>query len=118
VANSLHRALDDAELVRISLIVFNIDQQHLGRNLEVELGVASMIASIADEVAYAILFLASNKSSYIRGSEIHMDGGGHRHLGLHRGTTAAGHTQLWSRQVASNLMPRASASGGSAGTRK
>ena len=76
MANSLHRALDGAELARISLIVFHIDQQHLGRNLvEVELGVASMIASIADEIAYAILFLASNKSSYITGSEIHMDGG-------------------------------------------
>ena len=28
-----------------------------------------------DEVAYAILFLASNESSYITGSEIHVDGG-------------------------------------------
>jgi NAD(P)-dependent dehydrogenase (short-subunit alcohol dehydrogenase family) len=29
----------------------------------------------ADEVAYAILFLASSESSYITGSEIHVDGG-------------------------------------------
>jgi NAD(P)-dependent dehydrogenase (short-subunit alcohol dehydrogenase family) len=29
----------------------------------------------ADEVAYAILFLASNEASYITGSEIHVDGG-------------------------------------------
>jgi len=28
-----------------------------------------------DEVAYAILFLASDESSYITGSEIHRDGG-------------------------------------------
>ena len=28
-----------------------------------------------DEVGYAILFLASNKSSYVTGSEIHVDGG-------------------------------------------
>ena len=28
-----------------------------------------------DEVAYAILFLASDESSYIKGSEIHVDGG-------------------------------------------
>jgi NAD(P)-dependent dehydrogenase (short-subunit alcohol dehydrogenase family) len=28
-----------------------------------------------DEVAYAILFLASDESSYIPGSEIHVDGG-------------------------------------------
>jgi len=70
VANSLYCALDGAELVRISL---NIDEQHLGHNLvEVDLGVACMIASIADEVTYAILFLASDKSSYIK---IHMDDG-------------------------------------------
>ena len=29
----------------------------------------------ADEVAYTILFLASDESSYITGSEIHVDGG-------------------------------------------
>jgi NAD(P)-dependent dehydrogenase (short-subunit alcohol dehydrogenase family) len=28
-----------------------------------------------DEVAYTILFLASDESSYITGSEIHVDGG-------------------------------------------
>jgi NAD(P)-dependent dehydrogenase (short-subunit alcohol dehydrogenase family) len=28
-----------------------------------------------DEVAYAILFLASDEASYITGSEIHVDGG-------------------------------------------
>jgi NAD(P)-dependent dehydrogenase (short-subunit alcohol dehydrogenase family) len=39
-----------------------------------------------DEVAYAILFLASDESSYITASEIHVDGGANRHIGLRRGT--------------------------------
>ncbi|HKF47978.1 MAG TPA: SDR family oxidoreductase [Terracidiphilus sp.] len=32
-------------------------------------------AGEVDEVAYTILFLASDESSYITGSEIHVDGG-------------------------------------------
>ena len=32
-------------------------------------------AGEVDEVAYAILFLASDEASYITGSEIHVDGG-------------------------------------------
>jgi len=43
-----------------------------------------------DEVAYAILFLASDEASYITGSEIHVDGGSHRHIGQRRGTATIG----------------------------